>query len=210
MVRRILPADVEIVAAGDEGLPEVRADLHATEQILFNLVTNARDAMPNGGVLRIETRCAHLTDEQRASGGATHSGAFVCLGVEDTGVGMDEQTRQRIFEPFFTTKPVGKGTGLGLATVYGLVRQHGGSIEVDSEPGQGTRVRVYFPAAEVVATPLRRTSGPHQARGGSETILLVEGDDQLRRGDKPGPAGWGCPGRAAGGAAGGPGGAGQP
>src|SRR5437870_3335677 len=184
MLRRILPADVEIVTAGDEGLPEVRADLHATEQILFNLVTNARDAMPNGGVLRIETRRVHLTDEQRASGGATHDGDFVCLAVEDTGVGMDEQTRQRIFEPFFTTKPVGRGTGLGLATVYGLVRQHGGSIEVDSEPGKGTRVRVYFPAAEVAATPLQRTSGPQQARGGSETILLVEDDDQLRRATK--------------------------
>jgi len=140
--------------------------------------------MPNGGVLRIETRRVRLTDEQRASGGATHGGGFVCLAVEDTGVGMDEQTRQRIFEPFFTTKPVGKGTGLGLATVYGLVRQHGGSIEVDSEPGKGTRVRVYFPAAGVAATPLRRTSGPQQARGGSETILLVEDDDQLRRATK--------------------------
>ena len=184
MLRRILPADVEIVTAGDGELPEVRADLHATEQILFNLVTNARDAMPNGGVLRIETRRVRLTDDQRTSGGATHTGDFVCLAVEDTGVGMDEQTRQRIFEPFFTTKPVGKGTGLGLATVYGLVRQHGGSIEVDSEPGKGTRVRVYFPAAKVAATPLRRTSGPHQARGGSETILLVEDDDQLRRATK--------------------------
>src|SRR2546428_7122015 len=117
---------------------------------------------------------------------------------------MDEQTRQRIFEPFFTTKPVGKGTGLGLATVYGLVRQHGGSIEVDSEPGKGTRVRVYFPAAKVAATPLRRTSGPHQARGGSETILLVEDDDQLRRGAHRGPEDAGYPGRTAAGGAGGP------
>src|SRR5437667_421863 len=184
MLRRILPADVEIVTAGDEGLPEVRADLHATEQILFNLVTNARDAMPNGGVLRIETRRVRLTDEQRTSGGATHGGDFVCLAVEDTGVGMDEQTRQRIFEPFFTTKPVGRGTGLGLATVYGLVQQHGGSVEVDSEPGKGTRVRVYFPTAEVAATRPRRHSAPHQAPGGSETILLVEDDDQLRRATK--------------------------
>ena len=184
MLRRILPADVEIVTAGDEGLPEVRADLHATEQILFNLVTNARDAMPNGGVLRIETRRVRLTDEQRTSGGATHGGDFVCLAVEDTGVGMDEQTRRRIFEPFFTTKPLGRGTGLGLATVYGLVQQHGGSVEVDSEPGKGTRVRVYFPMAEVAATPPRRHSAPHQAPGGSETILLVEDDDQLRRATK--------------------------
>src|SRR2546425_11351103 len=184
MLRRILPADVEIVTAGDEGLPEVRADLHATEQILFNLVTNARDAMPNGGVLRIETRRVRLTDDQRTSGGATHTGDFVCLAVEDTGVGMDEQTRRRIFEPFFTTKPLGRGTGRGLATVYGLVQQHGGSVEVDSEPGKGTRGRGHVPTAQGAATPPRRHSPPHQAPAGCDAIILVEDDDQLRRATK--------------------------
>jgi two-component system, cell cycle sensor histidine kinase and response regulator CckA len=183
MLRRILPADVEILGSAVEGLPDVRADLHATEQILFNLVTNARDAMPDGGVLRIETRRARLTEEQRAGCGATHAGDYVCLAVEDTGIGMDEQTKRRIFEPFFTTKPPGKGTGLGLASVYGLVKQHGGLIEVDSAPGRGTRVRVYFPAAVELAPRARPVSG-HVAQGGTETILLVEDDDQLRRSTK--------------------------
>ncbi len=185
MLRRILPADIEIVASGDDALPEAKADLHAVEQILFNLVTNARDAMPDGGVLRIETTRAQPTEEQRAALGAAGAVAWVCLAVEDTGVGMDDATRERMFEPFFTTKPSGKGTGLGMATVYGLVKQHGGLIQVDSATGLGTRVRVYFP---VVSGPARvspaRVSGDHHAVGGTETILVVEDEDDLRRAAK--------------------------
>src|SRR5256886_10048531 len=135
-LRRILPADVEIVTASEEDLPDVRADVHATEQILFNLVTNARDAMPDGGVLRIETRRQHLTEDQRQAWGSVRAGEHLCLSVGDTGVGMDEETRTHMFEPFFTTKPAGEGTGLGPATVYGLVEQHGGGIDLDSEPGE--------------------------------------------------------------------------
>src|SRR6266480_2067141 len=138
LLRRILPADVEVVIAGGVGLPEVRADVHAVEQILFNLATNARDAMPSGGVLRIETTRVELTEERRLACGAPAPGEYGCLYVGDTGVGMDEATRRRMFEPFFTTKPAGRGTGLGLATVYGLVKQHGGGIEVDTAPGKGT------------------------------------------------------------------------
>src|SRR5438128_2709075 len=128
LLRRILPADVEVVIAGGVGLPEVRADVHAVEQILFNLATNARDAMPNGGVLRIETTRVELTEERRLACGAPALGEYGCLYVGDTGVGMDEETRRRMFEPFFTTKPAGRGTGLGLATVYGLVKQPGAGI----------------------------------------------------------------------------------
>jgi len=180
-LRRILPADVEIVSASEEDLPDVRADVHATEQILFNLVTNARDAMPDGGVLRIETRRVHLTEDQRQAWGSVRAGEHVCLSVGDTGVGMDEETRTHMFEPFFTTKPAGKGTGLGLSTVYGLVKQHGGGIDVDSEPGKGTRFRIYFPTADGVAAAVRPLPGVVEVRGGLETILVVEDDDQLRR-----------------------------
>ena len=183
-LRRILPADVEIVTRDGEGLPDVRADAHATEQILFNLATNARDAMPDGGVLRLETGLVDLSEEQRQTCGAQRAGAHVCLAVEDTGVGMDAVTRARMFEPFFTTKEKGKGTGLGLATVYGLVKQHGGGIEVDSEPGKGTRFRIYFPLAEHAAVPALKGAGEPEARGGSETVLVVEDDDQLRRSAK--------------------------
>ncbi len=184
-LRRILPADVEIVLWGEEALPEVRADMHAAEQILFNLATNARDAMPDGGVLRIETQRVHLDEERRSACGAPHAGDYVCLAVGDTGLGMDEETRRRMFEPFFTTKPAGKGTGLGLATVYGLAKQHGAGIEVDSAPGKGTRFRIFFPVAAAEAAEAARPDARQpEARGGSETILIVEDDDQLRRSAK--------------------------
>ena len=183
-LRRILPADVEIVMSGGDEFPEVRADVLAAEQILFNLATNARDAMPDGGVLRIETSHAHLTEDQRLVCGAVRAGEHVCLAVGDTGIGMDEETQARIFEPFFTTKPLGKGTGLGLATAYGLVKQHGGGIEVDSEPGKGTRFRIYFPIADGVAVAVRPRAGVAEVRGGRETVLVVEDDDQLRRSAK--------------------------
>jgi PAS domain S-box-containing protein len=184
-LRRILPADVEIVIANDQDLPDARADLHATEQILFNLATNARDAMPDGGVLRIETHRVRLDEERRKACGAQHAGDYVCLTVGDTGTGMDEETRRRMFEPFFTTKAPGKGTGLGLATVYGLAQQHGAGIEVESQPGKGTRFRMYFPVVvEMSADAPAHQPCPPETRGGSETILVVEDDDQLRRSAK--------------------------
>jgi two-component system, cell cycle sensor histidine kinase and response regulator CckA len=182
MLRRIVPADIEIVVAAAEDAPEFRADLHAVEQIVFNLATNARDAMPGGGVLRIDTRRAVPTEEQRVAAGAKAAPAWACLAVEDTGVGMDEATRQHIFEPFFTTKASGKGTGLGMATVHGLVKQHGGVIDVDSAPGRGTRIKVYFPAvaagAPVAGDALE---GGRTVHGGTETILVVEDEGDLRR-----------------------------
>jgi PAS domain S-box-containing protein len=183
-LRRILPADVEIVIAAGDDVPAVRADVHAAEQILFNLAANARDAMPDGGVLRFETSRVHLTEEQRHACGALRAGEHVCLAVDDTGIGMDATTRARMFEPFFSTKPAGQGTGLGLATVYGLVQQHGGGIDVHSEPGKGTRFRIYFPIATEPATATRRVAGEVEVRGGSETVLVVEDDHQLRRSAK--------------------------
>ncbi len=183
-LRRILPADVEIVIAAGDDVPEVRADVHAAEQILFNLAANARDAMPDGGVLRFQTSRVHLSEEQRKACGALRAGDHVCLAVDDTGVGMDAATRARMFEPFFTTKPPGKGTGLGLATVHGLVQQHGGGIEVHSEPGKGTHFRIYFPIATEAATGTRGAASEAEVRGGSETVLVVEDDHQLRRSAK--------------------------
>jgi PAS domain S-box-containing protein len=183
-LRRILPADVEIVVSGDPDLPEVKADPHAAEQILFNLATNARDAMPNGGVLVIETRRVEITQEQHVAWGTRRAGEHVCLVASDTGIGMDQDTRTHMFEPFFTTKPAGKGTGLGLATVYGLVKQHGGGIEVESAPGKGTRFRIYVPTTDEPAARARSLVRERAIRGGRETILLVEDDDQLRRSAK--------------------------
>ena len=182
MLRRIVPADIEIVVANSEETPEFRADLHAVEQILFNLATNARDAMPAGGVLRIETRCGVPSEEQRIAAGVRPASLWTCLAVEDTGVGMDDATRRRVFEPFFTTKSSGKGTGLGMATVYGLVKQHGGVIEVDSAPGLGTRIRVYFPAVAATTPAVGdEPVGSRDVRGGNETILIVEDESDLRR-----------------------------
>ena len=183
-LRRILPADVEIVVSGDADLPEVKADPHAAEQILFNLATNARDAMPDGGVLYLETRRVVITEEQHRAWGTRRAGEHVCLMASDTGIGMDRNTRTHMFEPFFTTKPAGKGTGLGLATVYGLVKQHGGGIDVESEPGKGTRFRIYIPASDEAPGPARAAVRERAVRGGRETILLVEDDDQLRRSAK--------------------------
>jgi CheY-like chemotaxis protein len=135
-------------------------------------------------VLRFETSRVHLTEEQRQACGALRAGDHVCLAVDDTGIGMDAATRARMFEPFFTTKPQGQGTGLGLATVYGLVQQHGGGIDVHSEPGEGTHFRIYFRIATEAAVATRRAAGEAEVQGGSETVLVVEDDHQLRRSAK--------------------------
>jgi PAS domain S-box-containing protein len=181
VLRRVLPDDIEILVFADEDVPHVQADAHAIEQIVFNLVNNARDAMPEGGVLRLETSCTWLTEDQRTMLGPSATQEYVCLAVDDTGHGMDEVTRQRVFEPFFTTKPPGKGTGLGLATVYGLVRQHGGFVQVDSAVGMGTRFRVYFPVAEHEGELADPAAEAPAAQGGVEAILVVEDQNQIRR-----------------------------
>jgi two-component system cell cycle sensor histidine kinase/response regulator CckA len=180
MLRRLVGADVQLVTTLAAGIGRILADPGQIEQVLMNLVVNARDAMPKGGRLTFETANVALDESHTRTHPEVQPGRFVMLAVSDTGVGMDAQTQAQIFEPFFTTKEKGNGTGLGLATVIGIVQQSGGSITVDSQLGRGTTCRIYFPRVEgglsdAVPGPL----GAPLARG-SETILLVEDADALR------------------------------
>ena len=181
MFRRIMPENLEQNFLLDPSLWKTRADPNQMVQVIVNLAVNARDAMPQGGALTIQTANIVLEDGARMDAIDIAAGDYVTLSVTDTGTGMTPETRSRIFEPFFTTKEVGKGTGLGLATVYGIVKQSGGSIEVHSELNRGTTIKIYLPrvdaTAEKVALPTRKSS----SKRGSERILLVE-DDPLVRG----------------------------
>jgi CheY-like chemotaxis protein len=153
----------------------VKVDRVLMEQVLMNLTVNARDAMPSGGLLAIGTANADVDAEA-----ASTSGAYVVLTVSDTGHGMTDEVKSHLFEPFFTTKDLGKGTGLGLATVYGIVQQSGGHVEVESEPGQGARFHIYLPAVESVERTTTKEPEAELARGGSETVLLVEDNESVR------------------------------
>jgi PAS domain S-box-containing protein len=180
MLRRLLGEHIELVVACPPELA-VLADSGAIDQVFMNLAVNARDAMPQGGHLTIAARSVTVDSEGLRGRSEARVGEFVCLEVTDTGCGMDPSTLSRIFEPFFTTKEVGKGTGLGLATVYGIVQQHSGWIEVTSEPGHGSTFRIYLPLATgEVETPADRPSQPAKVVGGAETILLVEDEPALR------------------------------
>ncbi|MEZ5100236.1 MAG: PAS domain S-box protein [Thermoleophilia bacterium] len=177
MLHRLIGEDVELSIRTLSSAGRIRADRGQVEQVLLNLVVNARDAMPGGGRLGIETALVEL-DAGAARRADLEPGRYVTLSVVDTGVGMDAVVRGRIFEPFFTTKEPGSGTGLGLATVYGIARQSGGHVEVESEPGRGARFTVYLPACSVEGAA--EPAAPAGAPGGRERILLVEDDAVVR------------------------------
>jgi two-component system, cell cycle sensor histidine kinase and response regulator CckA len=178
MLRRLISEHVELAFRLDDRLGQVKADPGQIEQVILNLTVNAQDAMPDGGTLTVETGRVYLDTGDAANHLATRTGPYAMLAVSDTGIGMDEATRQRIFEPFFTTKEIGKGTGLGLSTVYGIVQQSGGGLFVYSEPGRGTTFKVYFPLVDEVPDVPIAFDGDDQS--GTETILLVEDEPALR------------------------------
>jgi two-component system NtrC family sensor kinase len=177
---RVIGEDIALKITLSGGVMPVRADSYQIDQILMNLATNARDSMPQGGSFTIGTARVNLDEAAAAANGLVRPGNYAQISISDTGVGMDEPTRQRIFEPFFTTKEVGKGTGLGLSVVYGIVKQHEGTVNVYSEPGQGTTFRIYLPLAESKESEQVVAVAEEAPTGGTETILLAEDDQTVR------------------------------
>jgi signal transduction histidine kinase/HAMP domain-containing protein/ActR/RegA family two-component response regulator len=181
MLERLLGETIQLKFQPPPELPAIEGDIGMIEQVIMNLSVNARDAMPRGGRLTIGIDIVTIDDDYVKAHADAHAGRFVRLRVTDTGMGMDAVTLHRIFEPFFTTKEVGKGTGLGLATVYGIVKQHEGWIEVNSEPNQGSTFDVFFPISEKILAPKKEKAAPTEsAPGGNETILIVEDEPVLR------------------------------
>lgn len=180
MIRRMIAEDIELTIAKDPGLWLVNIDPGQIEQVIINLVVNAKDAMPQGGKLMIETSNIHLDEGFFYDKGIKElAGPYVYLSVADTGVGMDAKTRSQIFDPFFTTKPKGQGTGLGLSTVYGIVKQNQGFIWTDSAPGQGAVFNIYLPQATRKSRSEKKGKVPAKQLVGSETVLIVEDDNML-------------------------------
>jgi PAS domain S-box-containing protein len=181
LLRRLLGEDVELVTLPAADLDLVRVDPSQIEQMIVNLAVNARDAMPEGGRLTIETANAQLDAQYTRQYIGVAEGAYVVLSVSDDGIGMDEEVQQHVFEPFYTTKPQGKGTGIGLATCYGIVRQHNGHISIYSEAGHGTTIKVYLPRV----APAAGAQGRHNSAGklpkGTETVLLAEDEVAVRK-----------------------------
>lgn len=183
LLRRVIGEDIRLSFATEDGLPAMKADPAQIEQVIMNLVVNARDAMPTGGDIAIRTSCEHFDGDEELGSYSVEAGDYVCLTVTDTGCGMDEDTQLHVYEPFFTTKGAdGSGTGLGLSTVYGIVKQSGGYITLESEAGAGSEFRVYLPAApEKAKEPEPEVPFDLEQARSDATIMLVEDDDALRR-----------------------------
>jgi two-component system cell cycle sensor histidine kinase/response regulator CckA len=181
MLRRLIGEDIDLITVLDPSLGQIKADPGQIQQVIINLAVNARDAMPQGGKLTIETRNVHLDNEFARKHATIRAGDYVMLAICDTGMGMDAETQARIFEPFFTTKEPGKGTGLGCATVYGIVRQSDGNIWVSSEPGKGTTFKVYLPAVLNEAQSEIENETSAALPQGREKVLLTEDEEPVRR-----------------------------
>ena len=180
MLKRLIGMHIELSTNLAEDLGYVKAEQSQIEQVIVNLTVNARDAMPDGGKLLIETSNLEVNEKLAGDFAFLQPGPYVLLTVRDTGIGMDSETRRHIFEPFFTTKAPGKGTGLGLATVYGVVKQSGGGVTVDSEPGNGSTFKIYLPRTqESVAAPAPPAKAPANVSVGTGTILLVDDEEAL-------------------------------
>jgi PAS domain S-box-containing protein len=179
-IGKVVGEHIEMKTSLEKNVPTICADRGQIEQVLMNLCLNARDAMPAGGRLVVETEDVYLEEEYVRRNLYMKTGKYALLTVSDTGIGMDEKTRERVFEPFFTTKGPDKGTGLGLAMVYGIVKQHGGFIHLYSEAGKGTTFKVYFPAVEAQPDAVPTIRREEIVRGGTETILLAEDEEALR------------------------------
>lgn len=178
---RIIGEDVRLRAVYNDAILTALVDAGQIEQVLINLATNARDAMPEGGELTIETGIQAIDESFVSRHGWGRQGNYALISVSDTGYGMDEETRNRIFEPFFTTKEAGKGTGLGMAIVHGIINQHNGFIYVYSEPGKGTVFKIFIPLVEKEALSEVESLVAPPPRGGTETILIVEDDATVRK-----------------------------
>src|SRR5687768_16258313 len=184
LIRRVIGENIAVTAQADDNLWQILADPVQVEQSIVNLAINARDAMPNGGTLQITARNAPRAKGEARPDGEVRPGEYVQITVTDTGIGMDEATRTRMFEPFFTTKPHGQGTGLGLSTVYGFVRQCGGYIGVMSTPGRGTSIELLLPRARVSEDAIASTPSPpvsDHGQPGRETVLVVEDEEAVRQ-----------------------------
>jgi len=180
MLPRLIGEDIELKILPQASEGWVKADQSQMEQVLLNLAVNARDAMPKGGKLTIETTTVDLDETYVRQHASIQPGPYVVLAVSDTGVGMDAETQAHCFEPFFTTKEQGRGTGLGLATVYGVIKQSGGWIWVYSEPGQGTMFKIYLPKVEENSETAKNAKGQSAVPRGTETILVAEDQDGIR------------------------------
>jgi two-component system, cell cycle sensor histidine kinase and response regulator CckA len=180
LIRRLIGEDIELVTIPAPDLDLVKVDPGQVEQVLMNLVVNARDAMPEGGKVTIETNNVSLDAKHARQHAEASPGRYVTLSVSDTGIGITEEVKAHLFEPFFTTKEKGKGTGLGLATCYGIVKQSSGYIEVNSEPGRGTTFIIYLPRTEEQAKPEPGNLENGQIPRGPETVLLAEDEPAVR------------------------------